>query len=181
MHLFQLQLTGTLKIRSAFEGEIEAIKIALGQLCSQSAVRSIGSREPPKTAEIHECKNCFSYSMKKNKTKILQWIPEHCGMIGNERADTLAKKGTTILQAINRSVSFCTMKTLIRKEFKTSRSNELKARTKEKEWTAALSNIADWPRIEAEEMGKAHLIRCPALQTTTETQRYWEARTQLTR
>nr|CUU98614.1 hypothetical transcript [Hymenolepis microstoma] len=30
-----------------------------------------------------------------------------------------------------------------------------------------------------EEMGKTHLIRSPALQTVTETQRYWEARSQL--
>nr|CDS30953.1 reverse transcriptase [Hymenolepis microstoma] len=56
--------------RSVFEGEIETIKIASGQLCSQdtkftnavilsdskSAIQSIGSKEPPKTAEIHECK-----------------------------------------------------------------------------------------------------------------------------
>nr|CUU97743.1 hypothetical transcript [Hymenolepis microstoma] len=69
--------------RSAFECEIEAIKIALGQLCcrntkfinavilwnSQSAIQSIGSREPPKTAEIHECKNCISYTKKKTKQK----------------------------------------------------------------------------------------------------------------
>nr|CUU98502.1 hypothetical transcript [Hymenolepis microstoma] len=41
------------------------------------------------------------------------------------------------------------MKTSIRKEFKTLRSNEIKARTKEKQWTAALSNIANWPRLEA--------------------------------
>ncbi|VDO10918.1 unnamed protein product [Rodentolepis nana] len=50
--------------RSPFEGEIEAIRIALCQLCCldtkftkavllsdlQSAINSIGSREPPKTA-----------------------------------------------------------------------------------------------------------------------------------
>ncbi|VDO00399.1 unnamed protein product [Rodentolepis nana] len=35
------------------------------------------------------------------------------------------------------------------REFQTSRFNELKARTKEKQWTVALSDIADWPRIEA--------------------------------
>ncbi|VDO14432.1 unnamed protein product [Rodentolepis nana] len=53
--------------RSTFEGEIEAIRIALCQLCcldtkftkavilsdSQSAIDSIGNREPPKTAEMH--------------------------------------------------------------------------------------------------------------------------------
>ncbi|VDO16659.1 unnamed protein product [Rodentolepis nana] len=34
------------------------------------------------------------------------------------------------------------MKTLIRREFNASSSNELKARTKEKQWTVALSDIA---------------------------------------
>ncbi|VDO05627.1 unnamed protein product [Rodentolepis nana] len=99
------------------------------------------------------------------------------------------------------------------REFKTSRRKEFKARIKEKQWTVALSDLADWSRIEAvaelrlrtghdclakhlhrlgvytqptcplcnlqEEMEKTHLIRCPALKTTTETQRYWEARRQL--
>nr|CDS31781.2 reverse transcriptase [Hymenolepis microstoma] len=198
--------------RSPFEGEIEAIKIALGQLCcrytkftnavillnSQSAIQSIGNREPSNTAEIYECKNLYQLLKEKNKTIVLQWIPAHCGIIGNERADTLSKKGTTILQAIDRPISFYTMKTLIRREFKTLRSKELKARTRENQWTASLSNIANWPRLEAvaefrlctghdclakhlhrigvcdpqEEKEKTHLIRCPALHTATETQRY---------
>ncbi|VDO14570.1 unnamed protein product [Rodentolepis nana] len=41
------------------------------------------------------------------------------------------------------------MKALIRREFQTSKCNEIKARTKEKQWTVALSDIPDWPRIEA--------------------------------
>nr|CUU99368.1 hypothetical transcript [Hymenolepis microstoma] len=41
------------------------------------------------------------------------------------------------------------MKTLIRSEFTTLRSNVLKAQTKEKQWTSTLSSIADWPRVEA--------------------------------
>ena len=31
-------------------------------------------------------------------TVILQWIPSHCGIHGNETADTLAKEGTTYAQ-----------------------------------------------------------------------------------
>nr|CDS26746.1 hypothetical transcript [Hymenolepis microstoma] len=46
-------------------------------------------------------------------------------------------------------MSFYTMKTLIRREFKTSGSNELKSLTKEKQRTAAFSNMAGWPRFEA--------------------------------
>ncbi|VDO01078.1 unnamed protein product [Rodentolepis nana] len=134
-------------------------------------------------------------------------------------------------------MSRTTMKALIRKEFPTSMCNEIKARIpdlkvqrtqssnnretvdsgtlrhsrlakNQKQWTVALSDIADWPKIEAfaefrlqtrpdclakhlhrlgvytqptcplcnlhEEMEKTHLIRCPALKTRTESQRYWE-------
>ncbi|VDO12098.1 unnamed protein product [Rodentolepis nana] len=106
--------------RSAFEGEIEAIRIALRQLCcldtkftkavilsdSQSAINSIGNRETPKTAEIKECRKLYELLREKNKTVVLQWIPGHCGIKGNEIADTLAKKGTTILQCMDRPMSF---------------------------------------------------------------------------
>nr|CUU97529.1 hypothetical transcript [Hymenolepis microstoma] len=40
------------------------------------------------------------------------------------------------------------MKTLIRRELETSRRNELKALTKEKQWTAALLNTIEWPKLE---------------------------------
>ncbi|VDN99916.1 unnamed protein product [Rodentolepis nana] len=149
--------------RSAFEGEIEAIRIALRQLCcldtkftkavmlsdSQSAINSIGNREPPKTAEIKECRKLYELLREKNKTVVLQWIPGHCGIKDNGLADTLAKKGTKILQCMDRPMSFHTMKTLTRREFMTSRCNGLKVRTKGKQWTVALTDISDWPRIEA--------------------------------
>ncbi|VDO12491.1 unnamed protein product [Rodentolepis nana] len=69
----------------------------------------------------------------KNKTVVLQWIPGHCGINGNELSDALPKKGTTVLQGKDRPMPFHTIKALIRREFKTSMCNELTARAKEKE------------------------------------------------
>ena len=47
----------------------------------------------------------------------LQWIPSHCNIPGNERADTLAKKGASLEQP-NRPVSQKTAKQIIRSNTK---------------------------------------------------------------
>ena len=46
-------------------------------------------------------------------TVILQWIPSHCGIHGNETADTLAKEGTTYAQN-DRSTTYFEVKTIIK-------------------------------------------------------------------
>ena len=46
-------------------------------------------------------------------TVILQWIPSHCGIHGNETADTLAKEGTTYAQN-DRSTTYSEVKMIIK-------------------------------------------------------------------
>ncbi|VDO01248.1 unnamed protein product, partial [Rodentolepis nana] len=188
--------------RSVFEGEIEATKNPQCQLCcldtkftkavilsnSQSAINSINNREPPKTAEIKECRKLYGLLREKNKTVVLQWISGHCGIKSNELADTLAKKRATIFAMHGPADVFPHNEGL---------NQERIPDLKEKQWPVALSDIPDWPRIEAvaefrlrtghdclakhlhrlgvytqptcplcnlhEEMEKTHLIRCPAL------------------
>ena len=38
---------------------------------------------------------------KLKKNVLLQWIPAHCGIIGNETADLLAKKSSELSQRTN--------------------------------------------------------------------------------
>ena len=52
-------------------------------------------------------------SLCKSHAVILQWIPSHCNMPGNEAADSLAKEGTTKEQ-VDRSTSYVEVKTILK-------------------------------------------------------------------
>ncbi|GFV96477.1 uncharacterized protein LOC103524116 [Trichonephila clavipes] len=88
-----------------FDGEVEAIHIALQQLAvrlppieravilsdSTSALQALSKYNENKCLRVQNCRELLG----KIKGKIVfQWVPSHCGLWGNERADFLAKKGT---------------------------------------------------------------------------------------
>ena len=61
--------------------------------------------------------------VQKEKRVILQWIPAHCGINGNEEADQLARNGATQPQPIN-SVDFREKTTIIKAAFRTPNSKD---------------------------------------------------------
>ncbi|KAJ4439019.1 hypothetical protein ANN_14975 [Periplaneta americana] len=91
--------------RSAYEGEIEGIRLALTQLIchqtkfknvvilcdSKSATECVGSSDPESTS-IQDCPNAIQLLQAKHKIVILQWVPGHCDLFGNEQADVLEKR-----------------------------------------------------------------------------------------
>ncbi|GFV65923.1 uncharacterized protein LOC103524116 [Trichonephila clavipes] len=107
-HLFFYLHTGPLTTH--FDGEVEAIHIALQQLAvrlppieravilsdSTSALQALSNYNENNCLRVQNCRELLG----KIKGKIVfQWVPSHCGLWGNERADFLAKKESFRLTA----------------------------------------------------------------------------------
>ena len=54
--------------------------------------------------------------LSKGKTVTLQWVPSHCGVVGNEKADALSKAGSQMEQ-FNHSVSYSEAKAIIHNHY----------------------------------------------------------------
>ena len=65
---------------------------------SKAAIQAICSNTTKTSTKIRECYIMLIQLQKINKIVRLQWILAHCGVVGNETADMLATKGTTINQ-----------------------------------------------------------------------------------
>ena len=108
----QLQITNQFKLpneTSVFQAEIIAIKKAFEYIgtnlqsypniviCSDSkaSIDAINSviRDRMSFREVTACYSAFTSACKNHKV-ILQWVPAHVGIDGNERADRAAKQAT---------------------------------------------------------------------------------------
>jgi GH24 family phage-related lysozyme (muramidase) len=64
---------------------------------------------------VKEIRRTIKLLSKQEKTIAFQWIPSHVGIHGNETADLLAKKGTTLLNK-HTELDFKTVKRLIKQK-----------------------------------------------------------------
>ncbi|GFY19891.1 uncharacterized protein LOC103524116 [Trichonephila clavipes] len=129
-HLFSFYLHAG-PLTTHFDGEVEAIHIALQQLAvrlppieravilsdSTSAFQALSNYNENNCLRVQNCRELLG--IVKGKI-VFQWVPSHCGLWGNERADFLAKKGTDILQNFRRDLRFHSAKLEIKRIFRES-------------------------------------------------------------
>ncbi|XP_015926284.2 uncharacterized protein [Parasteatoda tepidariorum] len=151
-------------IGTAFDGEVVTLSTALQQLLalqhkfenavlfsdSQATIQSFSSYERPLTPEISRCQDLLRSLFLRGKRIFLQWVPAHCGVLGNEQADLLTKKGANLLQQPNTATSFWKIKLFLKNLCKTNSLPDLQTRTALKSWRNVSSSlIPDKPRRDA--------------------------------
>ncbi|KAI5738059.1 hypothetical protein M8J77_002519 [Diaphorina citri] len=146
-----------------FDGEIAAIKIALLQILnrtnqferavilsdSKAAIQSITNCSEDPSVEIREIRSIIKQLQNQKKTIALQWVPAHCGLAGNDNADYLAKKGTSIPFSITPKLPYESAKRLIKSKFKIKHNKRLRNEGQGKKWQQILNThdiIPNLPR-----------------------------------
>ncbi|KAJ4431135.1 hypothetical protein ANN_19730 [Periplaneta americana] len=147
---------------TSFDGEIIAISESLRNLLchinklknavilsdSKAAILSIVSKHTP-SSQTAEITKMFSQLISFNKRIVFQWIPSHCGILGNENADALAKKGSTATYRPVTKSTYYSVKRFIKSTYLDFNKQNLKTQSQGKKWNSLHQNpqlIPDLPR-----------------------------------
>jgi ribonuclease HI len=100
---------------------------------SKLAIQTIASNKQATTQTVKEARRIIKLLIKQGKTAAFQWVPSHIVTHGNETADLLAKKGTT-LQNKQTSPNFETINRLIKQKTQQKFSQEVIASSNKIQW-----------------------------------------------
>ena len=81
------------------------------------------------------------------KSIILQWIPTHCGIQGNEKADILAKTGSRIMQKEKQKLSYESIKRIVKNKINDNYNFHLIDTNKDSKWIKFLKTPGIIPRV----------------------------------
>ena len=106
-----------------YKAEAEALKVAAAHMEASpqasnnivfltDALSVLQALQSNRNSELNSLSSTLA-SLCRNHVVVLQWIPSHCNVHGNETADSLAKEGSTQAQE-DRSTSFFEAKTIIK-------------------------------------------------------------------
>ncbi|KAJ4431093.1 hypothetical protein ANN_19688 [Periplaneta americana] len=147
---------------TSFDGEIVAISESLRNiLChinkfknvvilsdSKAAILSIVSKHTP-SSQTAEITKTHSQLISLNKRIVFQWIPSHCGILGNENADALAKKVSTATYRPVTKSTYYSVKRFIKSTYLDFNKQNLITQSQGKKWNSLHHNpqlIPDLPR-----------------------------------
>ncbi|GFW14916.1 uncharacterized protein LOC103521360 [Trichonephila clavipes] len=190
-HLFSFYLHAG-PLTTHFDGEVEAIHIALQQLAvrlppieravilsdSTSALQALSNYNENNCLRVQNCRELLG---KIKGNIVFQWVPSNCGLWGNERADFLAKKGTGILQNFRRDLTLHSAKLEIKRIFRESFRLTASRVARDKPWSTLLTSPICVLCDTGQDMTAAHLDECSALNyLNCIVKRYWRVRCLIT-
>ncbi|GFT55166.1 hypothetical protein TNCV_1433491 [Trichonephila clavipes] len=127
---------------------------------STSALQALSNYNENNCLRVQNCRELLG----KIKGKIVfQWVPSHCGLWANERADFLAKKGTGILQNFRRDLTLHSVKLEIKRIFRESFRLTASRVARDKPWSTLLTSPICVLCDTGQDMTAAHLDECSAL------------------
>ncbi|KAJ4450800.1 hypothetical protein ANN_02230, partial [Periplaneta americana] len=147
---------------TSFDGEIIAISESLRNLLchfnkfknavilsdSKAAILSIVSKHTP-SSQTAEITKMLSQLISLNKRIVFQWIPSHCGILGNENVDALAKKGSTATYRPVTKSTYYSVKRFIKSTYLDFNKQNLIIQSQGKKWNSLHHNpqlIPDLPQ-----------------------------------
>jgi ribonuclease HI len=100
---------------------------------SKATIQAINNFKKANEA-IEKIRSAYQILMAQGNYVILQWIPSHVGLTGNEQADYLAKKGTAIKQKPKQQLNLDRRLKEIKQSVEYSSQKELEQRLKGKRY-----------------------------------------------